>query len=388
MRILQCVTTLDPRVGGSVEAGRQFTIGMLRQGQDVEVVSLDAPGDAAPSAQWRENWPCKVHRLGPSYGAYLYAPRLTPWMAANAGTFDAVVVHNMYRYIGYAVWRSSRKTGCRFYLYTHGMLDPWFRKQPLKQLKKDIFWRFVGRKMFRDASAVVYSAEDEKALVRLSHSPRECKERVVGLGVADPRGKVQFDVKAFRQTVGLPDQAGYVLFLGRVTAKKGVDLLVQAFAAAFPDDATRLVIAGPDEDGLIARCSRLPEAAALGERLIWAGHLDGAQKWAAIAGADAMALISHTESFGISLVESLAMGVPVLITDKVNIWREITDGGAGLADNDDLEGATRVLTRWRSMDATGKQRMRAGASQVFTASFEIGVQTAKLLAVINEDQKH
>ena len=393
MRILQCVTTLDPRIGGSVEAGRLLTIGMLRLGQDVEVVSLDSPGDASPGAaasgtRAEDDWPCTVHRLGPSYGSYLYAPRLLPWLTANAASYDAIVIHNIYRYIAYAAWQASRKTGIPYYLFTHGMLDPWFKSQPLKWLKKRLFWKLAGRKMFRDAAAVLYTAEDEKALAHLAFSPYDCNERVVGLGVADPPGQEHGGgmeaLGAFRNQVHLPDQAGYLLFLGRVTPKKRVDLLIRAFAATFPEEATRLVIAGPDEGGLKRQYSRLPEAAALGERLIWTGHLDGAPKWAAIAGAEAMALVSHTENFGISLVEALAMGVPVLTTNKVNIWREIASGGAGLIDNDDLEGATRLLARWRRTDGAARQKMRDSAKQVFATSFAIDRVAGKLIAVLSE----
>ena len=299
MRILQCVETLDPRAGGTVEACRLLTLGMLRQGQDVEVVTLAPPGNP-----WVRDWACKVHCLGPSYSRYLYSPRLIPWLTANAPKFDALVVHNIYRYISYGVWRASRATGSRYYLFTHGMLEPWFKTQSLKHLKKRIFWKLAGHKMFRDAAAVLYTAEGEKAVSKLSYSPYQCEERVVGLGIADPAGTTSPDVAAFRKKSALPEGARYVLFLGRVTPKKRVDLLIQGFASVFPDDATRPAMdAGPDENGLIRQFSRLPEARMLGDRLVWTGHLADQQKWSAVAGADAMAppRVSHaTENFGIS----------------------------------------------------------------------------------------
>ena len=379
MRILQCVETLDPRAGGTVEACRLLTLGMLRQGQDVNVVTLSPPGNP-----WSGQWACPVHCLGPSYSRYLYSPRLIPWLIANAAKFDCLVVHNIYRYIGYGVWRASRTTGSPFYLFTHGMLEPWFKTQALKHLKKRIFWKLAGHKMFRDAAAVLYTAEDEKAASRLSYSPYRCEERVVGLGIADPAGKILPDVAGFRKMAALPHDASYVLFLGRVTAKKRVDLLIRGFAAVFRDDATRLVIAGPDEDGLIRQCSRLPDARLLGERLVWTGHLAEKEKWSAIAGADAMALVSHTENFGVSLVEAMAMGVPVLTTDKVDIWREIVNGGAGLAASDDLQGATELLSRWRSLPDSDKQTMRLKARELFVSEFDIDRVAKRLIAVLSE----
>lgn len=321
---------------------------------------------------------------GPSYSRYLYSPRLIPWLISNAGKYQALVVHNIYRYIGYGVWRASRATGSRYYLFTHGMLAPWFKTQPIKYLKKSIFWKLVGRQMFRDAAAVLYTAEEEKAGAQLWYSPNQCNERVVGLGIADPVGAIEPDVSAFRRRAQVPDGAAYLLFLGRITAKKRVDLLIRAFAAVFPDDAMRLVIAGPDEDVRMAQFSRLPEARALGERLIWTGHLGQNEKWSALAGADALALVSHTENFGIALVEALAIGVPVLTTYKVDIWREIADGQAGFVAGDELAGAIQLLSRWRALPTAGRQAMRRNARELFLKSFDIDRVARNLMAVLTE----
>jgi glycosyltransferase involved in cell wall biosynthesis len=383
LRILQCVDTLDPRAGGTVEACRLLTLGMLRQGQDVEVVTLSPPGN-----RWALAWPCSVHCLGPAYSRYLYTPRLIPWLLAHAAQYDALVVHNIYRYIAYGVWRATRATGSRYYLFTHGMLAPWFQTQSLKHIKKELFWKLAGHKMFRDAAAVLYTAEGEKASARLSYSPYLCEDRVVGLGILDPAGSIQPDAAGFRKMAGLPDGAGYVLFLGRVTAKKRVDLLIRGFASVFRSDATRLVIAGPGEDGLIRQFSRLPEARMLGDRLVWTGHLDEKEKWSALSGAEVLALVSHSENFGISLVEAMAMGVPVLTTNKVDIWREIIGGGAGLAAGDDLAGATELLTRWREMPERDRQRMRTKARELFLESFDIDRVVTNLIEVIAQPRPY
>jgi glycosyltransferase involved in cell wall biosynthesis len=378
MKVLHCVTTLNPKAGGSVEAGRLLALGMRRRGLHVEIVTLDSP-----SNRLDENWPFTIHCLGPAHGSYLYSPRLIPWLIRRAGDFDATVVHDMYRYIGYAAWRANRITGSPYYLFTHGMLDPWYNKPSLKALKKQIFWKLAGRRMLRDAAVVLYTAEDERHLAHLSYSPFECRESVVGLGIEDPVRNARLEDSAFRRNIGLPDDQPYILFLGRITEKKRVDLLIRSFAAIYRDDANRLVIAGPDENGLRRRWSESPEAAVLGNRLIWTGHLDGPDKWAAIAGAEAMALISHTENFGISLAEALAMGVPVLTTNKVNIWREIVDGGAGFADEDSLQGANRVLSRWRSTSATQKMQMRSNAREVFLNYFAVDCVVRKLVDLMS-----
>ena len=84
----------------------------------------------------------------------------------------------------------------------------------------------------------------------------------------------------------------------------------------------------------------------MADRITWTGMLAGEAKWSAIQAADVFALPSHQENFGIAVVEALALGVPVLISDKVNIWREIVNDGAGFAESDTLAGTVQSLSRW------------------------------------------
>ena len=75
--------------------------------------------------------------------------------------------------------------------------------------------------------------------------------------------------------------------------------------------------------------------------------LQGDAKWGAFYAAEVFALPSHQENFGVAVAEALACGTPVLISNKVNIWQEIAEDGVGLVEEDDLEGTTRLLERWR-----------------------------------------
>lgn len=383
MNVLQCVPTINPEWGGSIEACRLLTIGLVAQGHGVEVVSVDQGGN-----DWYKAWPCPVHNLGPSYTPLLYSPRVVPWLINNAPRFDAVLVHSVWLYIGYAVWKASRRSGLKYFLFTHGMLDPWFKSaHPVKHLKKSIFWRVAGHKIFHEASGVLYTAEDEQRLASISFAPYSCKEHVVGLGIEDPSEKYHMDGNEFRRRYNVPPGVEYLLFLGRITQKKRVDLLIEAFASIYADTQTCLIIAGPDGEGLQRQLSTSAHANMLRKQLIWTGQIDGNMKWSAIKGADAFALISHTENFGIGIAEALALGVPVLTTNKVNIWREIEGGNAGLIESDNLEGAKRLLIRWRALTSAQKQEVRSNARVLFRNSFDIDRAVTKLVtAMVSIDE--
>jgi glycosyltransferase involved in cell wall biosynthesis len=143
-----------------------------------------------------------------------------------------------------------------------------------------------------------------------------------------------------------------VLFLGRLNFKKGLDLLVPAFVRACQEvNDLHLVIAGPD-DGMRRETERLVEAARIGDRVTFLGMLDHAQKLAAFRDAAMFVLPSYSENFGIAVVEAMACGVPVAISDKVNIWREVQETGAGLVAPTTVEAvADQIAQLARDPDA-------------------------------------
>ena len=154
--------------------------------------------------------------------------------------------------------------------------------------------------------------------------------------------------------------------------KKGIDLLLQSIARNIHNYKNHaFVIAGPGKDSYVSRLKMMSADLGVTDQVIWAGPLYGELKWAAIRNADAYVLPSHQENFGISVVEALACGTPVLITNKVNIWREIVADGGGLTENDDLEGASRLLELWAGMSLEERAAMGERARQCFLNHFNI-----------------
>jgi glycosyltransferase involved in cell wall biosynthesis len=110
--------------------------------------------------------------------------------------------------------------------------------------------------------------------------------------------------------------------------------------------------------------------------------LSGDLKWGALRAADVFALPSHQENFGLAVVEALACGVPVLISREVNIWREIVNDNAGLAEADTLAGTLAMLRQWMAMPGDERARRRAAATRCFEARFEIASAAENLLHVL------
>src|SRR5262245_55472342 len=132
MRILRCISSVNGEFGGPIEAIKQLSMVHMQMGHTVEIVSLDSPTDA-----WVQDCPVKVYALGPSRGIYRFNRKLVPWLEANRRNYDAVIVSGIWQYSSFGAWRALRKSGTPYYVFPHGMLDPWFKRAyPLKHLKK------------------------------------------------------------------------------------------------------------------------------------------------------------------------------------------------------------------------------------------------------------
>ena len=110
--------------------------------------------------------------------------------------------------------------------------------------------------------------------------------------------------------------------------------------------------------------------------------LEGDCKWGAFHSANAFVLPSHQENFGIAVAEALACGLPVLISDKVNIWREIQSDGAGIVAPDSLEGTQHLLQSWVDLPLAQQIQMGGSAVQCFENRFEIHRMAQSLLRAL------
>jgi glycosyltransferase involved in cell wall biosynthesis len=259
------------------------------------------------------------------------------------------------------------------------MLDPWFKRTyPLKHFKKLLYWPWGEYRVLRDAAAVLFTSEEERRLARESFGLYQCNERVVNYGTAAPQNLDVAREKFFEACPQLRERP-FFLFLGRLHEKKGCELLIEAFTQL--KNSHHLVIAGPSsDDDYMGRLREIATGA--GDSIVFPGMLSGDVKWGALTAADAFVLPSHQENFGIAVAEALACGTPVLISNKINIWREIEADGAGYVENDDLPGTMNLLKRWLATPEVSRAEMRENARKCFAARFEIESATDSLLSVI------
>lgn len=380
MKILHIIPSVNPLVGGTIECRRQEGEVLTRAGHTVEFVSIDAP-----DASWVAAFPLKTYALGPARLGYAYSPRLVPWLRANAGGYDSIIVNGLWQFPTFAAWLALHRSGQPYYVTPHGMLDPWFKRTfPLKHLKKMLYWRWADYRVLRDAHGVLFTCEEEGVLARQSFRPYRCKELIASIGTATPTGDPAAQRQAFLSAHPQLQGKRLLLFLSRIHVKKGCDLLLDAFAqAAASDPVLHLVMAGPDQTGWQAELQAQAARLGIAERITWPGMLSGDLKWGAFHAADAFVLPSHQENFGIAVAEALACGLPVLISNQVNIWREIEHDGAGLVAPDTLDGTRSLLQLWLALPEVERSDMSRRAVQCFTERFEITQAAQHLIHVLH-----
>ena len=347
MRVLHVIPSLAERSGGPAAAIVPMCRALQTQGIDPLIVTTN---EERPKVNTDSNINCDgvTARFFPvQLGAsYKYSRPLASWLGKNVKDFDLVHVHAVFNHASVAAARACRKSGVPYVVRPLGTLDPWSMKQ--KPVRKRVFWHLFAKRLLAASAAVHYTTDAEKAATEaylgMNHG------RVVPLGV-NLNGLTHEDSVAtyFPELV----QGPYVLTLSRLHPKKGLDDLIDAFRC-LKDQRWCLVIAG---DGPPEYLRVLKEKARGSERIVFTGWVEGKRKEALMRGASLFVLPSRHENFGLSVVEAMACGVPVLVTPQVNLASEIRSAEAGWVT--DFSGLKEGLAAVVRDDAERTRRGRA-----------------------------
>jgi glycosyltransferase involved in cell wall biosynthesis len=300
---------------------------------------------------------------------------------------DVGAVHHFH-----GLWdRTHSKLAARLYkmerpyvVSPHGMLEPWsLRNRRWKKLP--YLWLIERRFLMNAQSLFVTSQMEADHLKQIVQHPRI---EVLPLGCRDPRRP---DFESARTSLQWSPRESVMLFLSRIHPKKGLDLLLHALArssAGWQD--WKLVVVGDGDSNYMASLKKL--ASRLGNRLPrieWVGPIWGEDRWKYLQGADLFCLPTHSENFGIAVLESLHVGTPVMTTDQTP-WR----GNAGeegffivSPDVDSIAaGMTRALDRLKNgWTRSNRQRLATWAETHFSWETLTGNYIEAYKAAVSEE---
>lgn len=340
LRILHVTETLFPEQGGPDVAVLGLSRALVRRGCEIEIYTTNIRGrgdfhlhhqdsdwiEAPANRQvWRDgiavclfsgHWPTR----------WRASRRLKRALAGNIRRFDIVHIHSLYAFPTAIAARECRRAHVPYLIRPHGSLDPFLRRR--HKVRKAIYSALILRRALNGAAAIHYTTEQEERLVgTLGYRPPGI---VVPLGLDIAAYPSLHSPHNFQATY--PETRGrrIVLYLGRLNFKKGLNLLVRAFGSlleSFPD--SHLVLAGPDAEGYGQRVRECLAEVGAAQRATFTGMLHGEAKLAALAAAEVFALPSYTENFALSVAEAMACAVPVVVSDRVNIWPDVLAARAG-----------------------------------------------------------
>jgi glycosyltransferase involved in cell wall biosynthesis len=358
VKILHVIGSVDPRGGGTTNHVFSTAEVWSRHGHECHILCLDSPNSSCVLRS-----PQVIFAIGPQrthhelarrilpFLRYGYTPKLVKWLNKYAQNYDAIILNGLWNYTSYGSWLALRKLDVPYFVCPHGMLDPWLQKaHPTSHFLKAIFWRLFEWKVVRDARGIFYACEEERQLAQTFVSDCKCQEFVAGYGTQDILGDGNAQKAAFFSKFPELRERKLIVFLSRIHPKKGLDLLIKAFARQSNNFSDfDLLIAGPDQVGLTPQLKKISVQLGIEKRLHWVGMLTGDEKWGALRSAAFFVLPSHQENFGIAVVEAMALGVPVLITKQVNIWQEVELSGSGHVVMDNVDDVSCGLNRFCSL---------------------------------------
>lgn len=336
MKVLHVLPSLSARIGGPAISVVESALALRACGVESTIFATDM-AEAVSAKRHRRVMPADLPagadqldvRLFAARWPYrlAFAPLMQRALDEAAPRYDVVHIHMLFMYPQFAAYRAARRYGVPYIVSPCGALDPHLRTR--SRVAKALTDRAWQRDMLDGAAALHFKTSEEAALA--ADLGLRAPAIVVPNGVRCDAFDALPSGDAFRARYLDGHEGPVVLNLGRLSHKKGLDVLVRAFAivAASRADAM-LVLAGPDDEGLTPQLRALARQLGIGARVRFAGMLRGAEKLAALAAAGVWALPSHTENFGVAVVEAMAAGLPVVISPQVNIAREIAAADAGI----------------------------------------------------------
>lgn len=263
-----------------------------------------------------------------------FSPSMARRLARVTTTFDLVHIHSLWLFPQFAAQWSARRARVPYVVSPHGALDPYLRRTGrLRKELSDVTWQ---RQMLRDAALLHITTEQEGDLI--ADIAPDTPRHTVPVGIWADRLQSTGDGARFRSRFLGGSNAEVVLFLGRITYKKGLDLLIKSFThVARESDSAVLVMAGPDDEELRPRLERLAQEHGLADRVIFPGPLYQRDRADALAAATVWALSSYTENFGVAVMEALAAGLPTIVSTEVNLAGVIREHDAGIVAGTDPE---------------------------------------------------
>lgn len=364
MRILHVIPHYHPaaRYGGPIRSVHGLAAANVALGDEVHVFTTNVDGAgvvAAPVGVPVDRDGVKVWYFPTSIGRRIYrSPAMQRALDATLPTFDIAHIHYIWVWPTVAAAAAARKHGIPYILTPRGMLVADLIRRKNMLAKRLWLTLFAKRDVEQAAAIHVTSLGEADSLRGLGLSFRRVE--IVENGTEFPSKE-----KPMFGALEAPNEAflkrPYILFLGRISWKKGLDRLLRALVLV--EDAD-LVIAGYDENGYSEDMRRLVAELGLVNRVHFAGPVTDDMKWTFIRSALCLVLPSYNENFGMAVLEAMAVGCPAIVSEEVGLADVVRESGSGIVTAGDPQLLAQAIV---SLIESPEKRLVMGRAGVRTA---------------------
>ena len=331
LKVLHVIPSVAPCRGGPSKAVIEMVAALRELNIDAEIASSNDNGPTLLDAPLQEKHiyqgvPIRFfQRFSPPINAireFAYSADFKHWLRANISNYNVVHVHAVFSYCSTVAMSVAREAGIPYVVRPIGQLQHWSLQQA--KLKKQVYLNIIERQNIECASAVQFTSSVEK---EESEQAFKLKGETIPLGI-NIEEVTTLNKDELVNKLNLSDAKFNILYLSRVHEKKGLDLLLKAFAKRNYDGA--LWIAGTGKQDYISQLKQRTHELNISKNCHFIGHVEGEVKLALLKHADLFALSSHSENFGISVLEAMAYSLPPLVSTEVALSRSIADEEIGL----------------------------------------------------------
>jgi len=379
LRVLHVIPSLSPTHGGPSVALPLMVRSLVSQGVTVDVATTDDDGPGR-----RINVPLNKRLEQDGYGLFFLRKQtefykvslpFSHWMAAHVAEYDLVHVHALFSYTGNCAARHARRRGVPYVVRPLGVLNRWGMENR-RRLLKSLSFHFVEKPILRHAAAMHYTSDAEQR--EAEQAGATAPAAVIPLGIDLSEFERLPGPYLFLQRCPQAQSRMLVLFLSRLDFKKGLDLLLPAFAKVIRKyPRAMLVIAGNGNIDFLNGLKREAQRLGIADDILWPGFLSGADKLSAFAAASAFVLPSYSENFGIALVEALAAGLPCVTTEGVAVSEDLRERDAGVVVPCDVAVLAAALDRVLG-DGALRARLGGNARRLAAERFSLAAMGAAL----------
>ena len=387
MKILHVVPTYLPayRYGGPIQSVHSLNKWLTRAGAEgtVFTTAIDGPVDLDVAF----NMPVDRDGVRVTYfrpgrpRAWFYSPDLRRALRERAREFDIVHITSVFLAASSLGARAAQAADKPYLISPRGSL----MRAPLEKrsaLKKSLYLKLVERRNLERADAIHFTTEAEQA--EYAALGYRLRRGVVVPNGLDPETLPEGDAQAFRAKHNIGPEHKVVLFLGRLSWKKGLDTLIPAFASVAREvPEAVLVIAGGDDENYSGTLNKLIDDAGVRDKVRLVGPSSRKDTSAAYQAADLFAFASYSENFAITAVEAMHFGLPVVLSEGIGVSPRVAAAQAGVVLPKDAAAFAREITALLKDPARAKQLGARGKALV-TAEYSCEKMAAQFLAAYNE----